>query len=292
LAQLPDDGSITGGLMRRIAWADTPLGPVERWPSSLLTALSMLRNSPHPVFIWWGKELVQFYNDACIPILGAKHPGDLGRPGREAWAEAFHLVEPAERAALVPILDPQRERVLGVFIAGLSPRRPFDDAYRDFLGLSRGWRRRWICSSGPWASTRRILDLMTTPLGVTEGGQRSLPTPLRGEVVFENVGFSYPASADGVSGLSLRLPAGTTLALDEATSAVDNETEAAIQRSLEKIAHNRTVIVIAHRLSTIVRADSIVVMDAGRVVEQGDHAALIERGGLYAAQWRVQTGLG
>jgi PAS domain S-box-containing protein len=292
--------------MRRIAWADTPLGPVGRWPGSLLTALSMLRNSPHPVFIWWGKELVQFYNDACIPILGAKHPGDLGRPGREAWAEAFHLVEPvllaaleegkssltrdgfipvarqgfleecyfdysyvpiedeqggigglfstviettekvinerrlrtlidlgacaastpervcesaaevltrnghdipfsllylvepegravrlaatsglpmasaaaparidlaseapwpigatltgqslglhpipaaldslaagpwpepAAQAALVPILDPQRERVLGVFIAGLSPRRPFDDAYRDFLGL-------------------------------------------------------------------------------------------------------------------------------------------------------------
>lgn len=80
------------------------------------------------------------------------------------------------------------------------------------------------------------------------------------------------------------------LVLDEATSAVDNETEAAIQRSLAKIGHGRTVIMIAHRLSTIVHADEIVVVDGGRVVEQGSHAELLQRGGRYAAQWRVQTG--
>ncbi len=80
------------------------------------------------------------------------------------------------------------------------------------------------------------------------------------------------------------------LLLDEATSAVDNETEAAIQRSLRRLAHGRTVLVIAHRLSTIVHADRIVVMDAGRIVEQGAHAELLARGGAYAALWRVQTG--
>ncbi|MGL6215313.1 ABC transporter ATP-binding protein, partial [Billgrantia desiderata] len=80
------------------------------------------------------------------------------------------------------------------------------------------------------------------------------------------------------------------LVLDEATSAVDNETEAAIQRSLAKIGHGRTVIMIAHRLSTIVHADEIVVVDGGQVVEQGSHAELLQRGGRYAAQWRVQTG--
>ncbi len=80
------------------------------------------------------------------------------------------------------------------------------------------------------------------------------------------------------------------LVLDEATSAVDNETEAAIQRSLEKIAHGRTVIMIAHRLSTIVDADQIAVLDQGRVIERGTHAELVARGGAYAAQWRVQTG--
>lgn len=80
------------------------------------------------------------------------------------------------------------------------------------------------------------------------------------------------------------------LILDEATSAVDNETEAAIQRSLRKIAHGRTVIMIAHRLSTIVHADNIVVVDQGRIAEQGRHAELLARDGLYAAQWLVQTG--
>lgn len=80
------------------------------------------------------------------------------------------------------------------------------------------------------------------------------------------------------------------LVLDEATSAVDNETEAAIQRSLRRIGHNRTVIMIAHRLSTIVDADTIAVVDAGRVVEVGNHQALLDENGAYAAQWRVQTG--
>ncbi len=80
------------------------------------------------------------------------------------------------------------------------------------------------------------------------------------------------------------------LVLDEATSAVDNETEAAIQRSLKRIAHGRTVIMIAHRLSTIVHADEIVVIEKGQVAERGTHSSLLAANGHYAAQWRVQTG--
>jgi len=80
------------------------------------------------------------------------------------------------------------------------------------------------------------------------------------------------------------------LVLDEATSAVDNETEAAIQRSMARIAEGRTTVVIAHRLSTIRDADRIIVLDAGEVAESGTHAALVARGGLYASLWAVQTG--
>lgn len=80
------------------------------------------------------------------------------------------------------------------------------------------------------------------------------------------------------------------LVLDEATSAVDNETEAAIQRSLERITLNRTTIVIAHRLSTIRNAHCIYVLDKGELVEQGTHETLLSREGLYASLWQVQTG--
>lgn len=81
------------------------------------------------------------------------------------------------------------------------------------------------------------------------------------------------------------------LILDEATSAVDNETEAAIQKSLEKITKNRTTIAIAHRLSTIRNADRIYVLEYGKVVEQGTHEELIAIQGVYASLWRVQEGL-
>ena len=82
------------------------------------------------------------------------------------------------------------------------------------------------------------------------------------------------------------------LILDEATSAVDNETEAAIQRSLDKITQNRTTIAIAHRLSTIRNADCIYVMENGTLIEQGTHEQLVaDNASLYASLWRVQMGL-
>ena len=82
------------------------------------------------------------------------------------------------------------------------------------------------------------------------------------------------------------------LILDEATSAVDNETEAAIQRSMQVITHGRTTLVVAHRLSTIVAANRIYVLEQGRVAEMGSHKELLADDGLYAGLWKVQAGEG
>ena len=80
------------------------------------------------------------------------------------------------------------------------------------------------------------------------------------------------------------------LVLDEATSNVDNETEAALQRSIERISKDRTTLIIAHRLSTIRNADFIAVMEKGRISETGSHDELVRKQGLYARLWSVQTG--
>ncbi|MEM1429783.1 MAG: ABC transporter ATP-binding protein [Pseudomonadota bacterium] len=80
------------------------------------------------------------------------------------------------------------------------------------------------------------------------------------------------------------------LVLDEATSALDSEVEAQIQTALERVMEGKTVLAIAHRLSTIAHMDRIVVLDQGRIVEEGDHRSLLARGGLYARYWAKQSG--
>jgi ATP-binding cassette subfamily B multidrug efflux pump len=80
------------------------------------------------------------------------------------------------------------------------------------------------------------------------------------------------------------------LVLDEATSALDSEVEAAIQESLATLMEGKTVLAIAHRLSTIAALDRLIVLEKGRVVEEGTHAELLEHGGLYARLWRRQSG--
>ena len=80
------------------------------------------------------------------------------------------------------------------------------------------------------------------------------------------------------------------LILDEATSAVDNETEASLQRSIDYVSKDRTTLIIAHRLSTIRNCDTILVMDNGMIVEHGEHDDLVALGGIYSRLWKVQTG--
>ena len=86
----------------------------------------------------------------------------------------------------------------------------------------------------------------------------------------------------------LLLKAPRVVVLDEATAHLDAESEAAVQRALEETLSGRTSLVIAHRLSTIRDADQILVLDDGRIAERGDHASLLEAGGLYADLYRTQ----
>jgi ATP-binding cassette subfamily B multidrug efflux pump len=80
------------------------------------------------------------------------------------------------------------------------------------------------------------------------------------------------------------------LLLDEATSALDSEVESAIQASLYKLMEGKTVVAIAHRLSTIAAMDRLIVLDKGRIVEEGDHRSLLAQGGIYAKLWAHQSG--
>ena len=93
LEEVLSGGGEMGALMRRFDWASTCLGPVSGWPHSLRTAVGILLNTRHPMFIWWGPDLIQFYNDGYRQSLGPdRHPSALGQRGRECWAEIWDII--------------------------------------------------------------------------------------------------------------------------------------------------------------------------------------------------------
>jgi PAS domain S-box-containing protein len=82
-------------LVRSFNWSNTPLGPIDSWPDALLTSVNILLSSRHPLFLWWGTELIQFYNDAYRPSLGlGKHPRALGQRGEDCWKEVWAAISP------------------------------------------------------------------------------------------------------------------------------------------------------------------------------------------------------
>jgi hypothetical protein len=93
-------GGEMGALMRSVDWNTTPLGPPDRWPQSLRTAISLMLNSRYPMFIAWGPELAFLYNDGYRPIFGEKHPSALGQPFSRIWSEIWDDVRPLVDVAL------------------------------------------------------------------------------------------------------------------------------------------------------------------------------------------------
>ncbi|MGO4893663.1 hybrid sensor histidine kinase/response regulator [Flavobacterium sp. W21_SRS_FM6] len=84
-----------GALIRAYDWSSTPLGPAETWPQPLKTSLRLLLSTGHPMLIWWGPDLIQFYNNAYARTLGPeRHPSSLGQRGQECWSEIWSDVEP------------------------------------------------------------------------------------------------------------------------------------------------------------------------------------------------------
>ncbi len=92
-AMIPGGGTM-GELIRSYDWSPTFVGAIENWSPSLKTALSMMLSSRFPMFIWWGKELINFYNDAYIPVLGARHPEALGMSAPHIWADVWDALSP------------------------------------------------------------------------------------------------------------------------------------------------------------------------------------------------------
>ena len=89
------EGGEMGALTRGFDWSKTSLGPPETWPQSLRVTVRLVLTSRHPMFIWWGEELIQFYNDAYRETMGPeRHPGALGGRGRECWDEIWDIIGP------------------------------------------------------------------------------------------------------------------------------------------------------------------------------------------------------
>ena len=98
-AFLAGDGEMAAAI-RDFDWSKSPLGPPEQWPRTLRTCLSIMLASRQPMWVWWGPELINFYNDAYLSIIGGKHPRALGRPARMVWAEIWGQIQGRIAAAM------------------------------------------------------------------------------------------------------------------------------------------------------------------------------------------------
>ncbi|MBN3963332.1 ATP-binding protein [Nostoc sp. NMS8] len=94
-------GGEMGARMRELDWSKTSLGPIQRWPQSLKTAVRIMLTSRQAMFVWWGEELINLYNDAYKAIIGGKHPEALGQSAAYVWREIWDQVGPRAESAML-----------------------------------------------------------------------------------------------------------------------------------------------------------------------------------------------
>jgi signal transduction histidine kinase/DNA-binding response OmpR family regulator len=105
-------GGDMGARIRAFDWSRTPVGPIDTWPASLRTTVNLLLNSKYPMFLWWGPEKINFYNDGYIPVLGKRHPDALGRPAAAIWSDIWNVVGPLAEVVIRESVPTWNEQLL------------------------------------------------------------------------------------------------------------------------------------------------------------------------------------
>ena len=215
-------------LTRALDWSATPVGPVESWTASLRTAVSTLLASRHAMFLWWGPELIQFYNDGYRPSLGPdRHPSALGARGRECWAEIWPIIGPEIEAImvggdatwhedhLVPIT--RGDRVHDVYWSySYSPVLDDDGSVGGVLVTVQETTRRVVAER----RVRLLQDLAAGMLHARTEGDVCKAAMASFRSASDEVAFALLYLSDGPSGV-LRLAGGTGLPADSLVGPVE-----------------------------------------------------------------------
>ncbi len=150
-------GGEMGTLMRSHDWSQSTLGPVETWSQSLKTGIRIILGSRYPMFIWWGQDLINFYNDAYIPVLGKRHPAALGQPARDIWGgDIWHLVGPLADDVLNHGKSSWNEELLEIMERNGYPEETYFTFSYSPIGTDDGSVGGIFCACTE--DTRRVLD--------------------------------------------------------------------------------------------------------------------------------------